>query len=305
MMRSIVQGAAVVGLAAAFQPAHAQFSGSQTGYVQCIIHYGDRQEVTEIVPATEVTIPRPSGATGKNIQYTLSRAFRDYLLRQGKKFWESACHENGDLAQVKEMSTRWEARKGYGVREKREIDPHQFWPGFLDYVHSLSRAAYPSLSRAAYSYLPVPSSAAVTRTEPRSKQAAPDRAKATASVNEAADTVAGAKQPALGPSSSALAAETAKREAEWQAQVAAHQEAVAAYEGQVDARAAEIARQQREIAAAREAAARQLAIHRKELAEAERRQQEYLAAQRRHALCVEGDQRACADIAAGVPALGE
>lgn len=45
--------------------------------------------------------------------------------------------------------------------------------------------------------------------------------------------------------------------------------------------------------------------NRREREEANRRQQEYFAAQRRHALCVGGDRKACADIEAGKPAMGE
>lgn len=101
------------------------------------------------------------------------------------------------------------------------------------------------------------------------------------------------------------------REAEWQAKVATHEAAVADYERKVKAREAEIARQQAEHAAAQEAAAKEqaayeakMAAHRRELEEANRRQQEYFAAQRRHALCVNGEHQWCDDID-GKPALEE
>jgi hypothetical protein len=103
-----------------------------------------------------------------------------------------------------------------------------------------------------------------------------------------------------------------QRDAEWQAKVAAHEAEVADYRRKVAEREAEIARQQKQQAAAQDAAAREkaayeakMAAHRRELDDANQRQQEYFAAQRRHALCVGGDQKACADIAAGKPAMGE
>lgn len=43
--------------------------------------------------------------------------------------------------------------------------------------------------------------------------------------------------------------------------------------------------------------------HRRELEQANRRQQEYFAAQRRHTLCLNGDRQACADIESGRPVL--
>ena len=103
-----------------------------------------------------------------------------------------------------------------------------------------------------------------------------------------------------------------QREAEWQAKVAAHQAKVADYNRKVAEREAEIARQEKQQAEARDAAAREkaayeakMAAHRRELDAANRRQQEYFAAQRRHALCVNGDQKACAEIALGEPAMGD
>jgi pyruvate/2-oxoglutarate dehydrogenase complex dihydrolipoamide acyltransferase (E2) component len=298
-----VRSLAVLGLAAASQSALAQYSGSETGYVICTIHFGDREEVTEQVPPTEVTLPRPSGSTGKNIQFVLSRAFQEYLLKQGRKFYQSACHENGDLDQVKATARRWEGSKGYGVREKREIDPHRFWPAFLDFVHAKFQRFEPSLSRSQYSYAPVAESASATRSEPAEREP-----KEAAKPASSASQPAASKPPAAQPrkdAAAAAAADKAKREAEFQAKVAAHQAAVASYERQVAAREAEIARQQREHEAAQDAAARQIAAHRKELEEAERRQQEYRAAQQRHAHCVAGDQAACAAIMAGELPLGE
>jgi hypothetical protein len=101
-----------------------------------------------------------------------------------------------------------------------------------------------------------------------------------------------------------------QREAEFQAKLADHDAAVADYEAKVAARDAEIARQKAKLDADREQAAqvqaefqRKTAAHELQLAEANRRQQEYFAAQRRHASCLGGDRQACADIAAGKPAI--
>jgi hypothetical protein len=101
-----------------------------------------------------------------------------------------------------------------------------------------------------------------------------------------------------------------QREAEFQAKVAQHDAAVADYEAKVAAREAELARQKAKLEADKEQAAqarsdfeRKKAAHDLELAEANRRQQDYFAAQRRHSSCLAGDRQACADIAAGKPAL--
>jgi hypothetical protein len=101
-----------------------------------------------------------------------------------------------------------------------------------------------------------------------------------------------------------------QREAEFQAKVREHDSAVADYEAKVAARDAEIARQKAKLEADRQQAAqveaefeRKKAEHAREVAEANRQLQEYQAAQRRHASCVSGDRNACADIAAGKPAL--
>jgi hypothetical protein len=103
-----------------------------------------------------------------------------------------------------------------------------------------------------------------------------------------------------------------QREAEFQAKVAEHDAAVADYAAKVAARNSEIARQKAKLEADRKQAAqvqaefeRKKAAHELELVEAERRQQEFLAAQRRHASCVGGDRQACADIAAGKPVLSK
>jgi hypothetical protein len=152
MKRVFACTAAVLAAASVSQPARAQYSGSQTGHVQCIVHYGDRGEVTDITPVTKITIPQASGSAGKDIQFTLSAAFQQYLLQQGKKFYKSACLENDDPATVQKRVKSWEASKGYGNRDKNELDPDDFWPPFLDYVHSRSARAYPDLPRAAFSY---------------------------------------------------------------------------------------------------------------------------------------------------------
>lgn len=103
-----------------------------------------------------------------------------------------------------------------------------------------------------------------------------------------------------------------KREAEFQAKLAEHEAEVAEYRRKVAEREAEIARQEKEQAKARDAAAREkaayeakMAAHRRELDAANQRQQEYFAAQRRHALCLNGDKAACDAIAAGTSAMGE
>lgn len=103
-----------------------------------------------------------------------------------------------------------------------------------------------------------------------------------------------------------------QREAEFQAKVAEHDAAVADYAAKVAARNSEIARQNAKLEADRKQAAqvqaefeRKKAAHELELAEADRRQQEFLAAQRHHASCVGGDRQACADIAAGKPVLSK
>lgn len=152
MTRLFACAAAALVLGSASQVASAQNSGTQTGYVQCIIHYGDRKEITEITPVTKVTIPQASGATGKNIQFTLSERFQAYLLKQGKKFYKSACLENDDPVLLLKRVKSWEASKGYGNREKNEIDPQQFWPAFLDFVHTWQAAGNRGLARSAFSY---------------------------------------------------------------------------------------------------------------------------------------------------------
>lgn len=101
------------------------------------------------------------------------------------------------------------------------------------------------------------------------------------------------------------AAETARlnREA---AEFAANQIA----ENEASRRKAEAERKAYEAELARverEKAQHELAMeqNRREREEANRRQQEYFAAQRRHALCIGGDRKACADIEAGKPALAD
>lgn len=97
----------------------------------------------------------------------------------------------------------------------------------------------------------------------------------------------------------------AQREAEFQAKLKMHEANVAEYKRRLAQRELEIARQREQHVAAQEAAARAQAAHRRDLDEANRRQQEYFAAQRRHSLCLTGDQKACDDIAAGKSALGD
>jgi len=92
-----------------------------------------------------------------------------------------------------------------------------------------------------------------------------------------------------------------QREAEFQRKVAEHDAAVAEYERKVAERDAEIARQEREHSAAQEAADREIVAYRAKMAEAERIQQEYDAAQKRYALCVTGNGAACSVIASGQP----
>jgi hypothetical protein len=100
-----------------------------------------------------------------------------------------------------------------------------------------------------------------------------------------------------------------QREAEFQAKLAEHDAAVADYERKVAEREAEIARQKQQQAAAADAAAREIASyrskmeeHRIEMAEADQRQRDYEAAQKRYSLCVTGNGAACSAIAAGTPA---
>lgn len=152
MKRLLACAAVAIALGSASQIASAQYSGTQTGYVQCIIHYGDRQDITEITPVTRISMPKASGSTGKNIQFTLSARFQQYLLKQGKKFYQSACLENDDAEQLLKRAKSWEASKGYGNREKKEINPQQFWPAFLDYVHNWLAAGNPGMSRSAFAY---------------------------------------------------------------------------------------------------------------------------------------------------------
>ncbi len=94
-----------------------------------------------------------------------------------------------------------------------------------------------------------------------------------------------------------------QREAEFQAKMAEHEAGVAEYNRKVAEREAEIARQNAQQSAAKEAAARELEAYRLKAAAAERLQKEYDAAQKRHSLCVTGNAQACADIAAGKPAV--
>lgn len=96
------------------------------------------------------------------------------------------------------------------------------------------------------------------------------------------------------------------REAEFQAKLAAHEAGVAEYERKVAERETEIARQQAELAADAVEAARvkaayeaKMDAHRRELAEANRRQQAYFTAQRQHAQCVNGDREACEALETG------
>ncbi len=139
----------------------------------------------------------------------------------------------------------------------------------------------------------------LVRSAPKDAETAeskPAKTESTAAANPGASTARTAAD---------LAAERAeakaRREAEFQAKLAAHEKSVADYKRKLSEREAEIARQQAELAANAEAAAAKKAAYERELAEANRRQQEYFAAQRRHALCLSGDQAACADIAANKP----
>jgi hypothetical protein len=104
----------------------------------------------------------------------------------------------------------------------------------------------------------------------------------------------------------------AEYEAEWQAKLAAHETALAEYNQKTEAREAEIARQQSQHTAAQEEAQRarqaheaKMEAHRLQLAEAQRRREEWLAVKRRHDRCVAGDRQACENMAAGKPASDE
>lgn len=115
----------------------------------------------------------------------------------------------------------------------------------------------------------------------------------------------GTKESSTKPPVSAADAERARiaererREAEFQAKLAAHGAQVAEHQRKVKSREEEIARQQREHAAAQEAAAREKVAHARLIEEHMKRQMEYEAARNRHSLCVNGNQQACAEIAAG------
>jgi hypothetical protein len=123
-------------------------------------------------------------------------------------------------------------------------------------------------------------------------------------------TDADARKPKAEEAELARKAAREQREAEFQAKVAEHDAAVADYKAKVAERDQEIARQKAKLEADRQQAAqvqaqfeREKAEHEREVAEANSRLYEYQAAQRRYASCVSGDRQACADIAAGKPAL--
>lgn len=131
-------------------------------------------------------------------------------------------------------------------------------------------------------------------------------------------TLAGEAKPADSHSNpSNKATETAGKtraeyEAEWQAKLAAHETALAEHKRKTEAREAEIVRQQSQHAAAQEEAQRardaheaKMEAHRLQLAEAQRRREEWLAVKRRHDRCVAGDRQACEDMAAGKSASDE
>jgi len=114
-------------------------------------------------------------------------------------------------------------------------------------------------------------------------------------------TDAEARKQAAEEAEAARKAAREQREAEFQRKVAEHDAAVAEYERKVAERDAEIARQEREHSAAQEAADREIVAYRAKMAEAERIQQEYDAAQKRYVLCVTGNGAACSAIASGQP----
>jgi hypothetical protein len=196
------------------------------------------------------------------------------------------------LSQWRDAAQRWNGgRCFYGTRaemeeefatQHRKILAAMGTPGIVDFRPDWSRII-PSSRRGGKAPRAAPAEAA-------DKQRPLPRQSTTEAVREAELARTAAREA---------------REAEFQAKVAAHEARVAEYQSKVKAREAEIDRQQALHADAQDAAARKIEEHRRQLAEANRRQQEYFAAQRRHALCVGGDQKACADIAAGKPALGE
>jgi hypothetical protein len=149
-----------------------------------------------------------------------------------------------------------------------------------------------------------------------SKSVVPKPNRPAAQLNIVAPDMSSSKSDADTSKQKAEEAELARkaareeREAEFQAKLAEHDAAVADYEAKVAARDSEIAHQKAKLEADKKQASqvqaqfeKEKAQHEREVAEANARLQEYQAAQQRHTSCVGGDRQACADIAAGKPAL--
>jgi phage host-nuclease inhibitor protein Gam len=97
--------------------------------------------------------------------------------------------------------------------------------------------------------------------------------------------------------------QSAENKAKYEAELAAYRQTIADQQEAERRKQAAHAANLQEAAKAQDAYAAKLAAHRRELDAANARQQAYMAAQRRHALCTNGDKQACADIAAGTTTM--
>ena len=97
--------------------------------------------------------------------------------------------------------------------------------------------------------------------------------------------------------------QSAENKAKYEAELAAYRQTMADQQEAERRKQAAHAANLQEAAKAQDAYAAKLAAHRRELDAANARQQAYMTAQRRHALCTNGDKQACADIAAGTATM--
>ncbi len=97
--------------------------------------------------------------------------------------------------------------------------------------------------------------------------------------------------------------QSAENKAKYEAELAAYKQTIADQQEAERRKQAAHAANLQEAAKAQDAYEAKLAAHRRELDAANARQQAYMAAQRRHALCVNGDKLACDTIAAGTATM--